>query len=345
MIVRERTVEEGVALTRRWWAAIEHENLLTEDAALLQERLAMMADDFLRLLDDTGLPASGAREIGAALVPFAWDRPRLLSATMEVLSSTIESLPPAAQVAAMPRLAALLGEFCQGFYARQGAEVARRNVDHLRSVGHELAAPLSAIAGFARLLLRGFDGPLNETQSEDIAAINEAVEEMLALLRATIDVGKGEAGLSRPAPEPCDLSLIIEKAAYSARAPFGRRGTLVEVDWDSLPERVECDPALVERMLLSLLAFAAWTAPEETLTVSAEQTKDALHLRVGPVPLTPERLHALLNGIAAATGPVRGGSSDIQLLHAAFLAHRLGGSLTVEPVGESSAFLVTLPAG
>jgi signal transduction histidine kinase len=60
-------------------------------------------------------------------------------------------------------------------------------------LSHDLRGPLNSMLGFTELLLEGIEGPLNDIQREDIAAIRQSARNLLQLINAVVDLSKLEA--------------------------------------------------------------------------------------------------------------------------------------------------------
>ncbi len=58
----------------------------------------------------------------------------------------------------------------------------------------KLRTPLNSIIGFSRLILKGIDGPINETQEQDLQAIYNSGQHLLSLINNVLDLSKIEAG-------------------------------------------------------------------------------------------------------------------------------------------------------
>ena len=67
-------------------------------------------------------------------------------------------------------------------------EMNRLKSDFLATMSHELRTPLNSIIGFSRVILRGIDGPLTETQQADLAAIHNSGQHLLGLINDVLDL-------------------------------------------------------------------------------------------------------------------------------------------------------------
>ena len=73
-------------------------------------------------------------------------------------------------------------------------EVDRVKSQFLANMSHELRTPLNSIIGFSRVILKGIDGPINETQKQDLSAIYNSGQHLLTLINNILDLSKIEAG-------------------------------------------------------------------------------------------------------------------------------------------------------
>jgi signal transduction histidine kinase/HAMP domain-containing protein len=74
-----------------------------------------------------------------------------------------------------------------------------REIDRLRGqfltrMSHQLATYLNTILGFSKLMLKGMDGPLNDTQTKDLTAIRQSGLQLQRLLDDTLELANLEVG-------------------------------------------------------------------------------------------------------------------------------------------------------
>jgi len=73
-------------------------------------------------------------------------------------------------------------------------EIDRIKNQFMANMSHELRTPLNSIIGFSRVILKGIDGPVNETQAQDLTAIYNSGQHLLSLINNILDLSKIEAG-------------------------------------------------------------------------------------------------------------------------------------------------------
>ena len=227
------------------------------------------------------------------------------------------------------------------------ADTIRRplKVHHL---SHDLRGPLSSILGFAELLLDGVEGPLNEIQTEDIAAIRQSAANLLQLVDNIVDLSKLEEDQPILTFEPVDLETVIE-AVLDSDLTTGRSGPVEVVAKlpGSLPQ-LWADPNRVEQMLLSLVRFAGDLSPRGQVNIGLDSRKtDALFqiTAVGAVP-APEEFETLfeLEVYTDAAGRSKLGPGGLDLPLVDRLAREHQGEVRVESRDELGVvFWLRLP--
>ena len=93
------------------------------------------------------------------------------------------------------------------------AEASEHKSQFLANVNHELRTPLSAIIGYANLLLRETQGQLSPLQTENLQDLLRNAKRLLDLIDSLLDFAKIEAGKMEIQLEPVRIDELIQGAA------------------------------------------------------------------------------------------------------------------------------------
>lgn len=77
---------------------------------------------------------------------------------------------------------------------------------------HDLKSPMNAITGFTKVVMKGMDGPVNETQVSDLNTAFSAGQRMLGLLNNLIDMARLNIGEITIEKSVGDLAAVITEA-------------------------------------------------------------------------------------------------------------------------------------
>jgi len=153
----------------------------------------------------------------------------------------------------------------------------------LTIAAHELRTPVTAIQGYADLLLRrqarGEASP--ERQARGLTAISEAAGRLGRLAADLLDAARLRTGQLAVQPRPLDLAALAAAVAERHRADLAPRHRLL-VDLPADPCPVLADADRLEQVLANLLENAAKYAPDGgtiALTVAPEAGGVALRVR------------------------------------------------------------------
>jgi signal transduction histidine kinase len=128
-------------------------------------------------------------------------------------------------------------------------------MDHFISeAAHDLKSPMNAITGFTKVVLKGIDGPVNETQVIDLTAAFSAGQRMLGLLNNLIDMARLNIGEITIEKNVGDLTTVINDACsrWKAQNPTKELHSEVEI---SAPGML-LDSARMRQAIVGLLNYA-----------------------------------------------------------------------------------------
>ncbi len=226
------------------------------------------------------------------------------------------------------------------------------------SLIHELRTPMTSITGYTDLLLGESAGILGEMQRQFLQRIRANIERMGGLLEDIVKVTAIDTGQVSLAPEPVDLSNVIEDAIMSLSAQFSERKLTAQIDMPPELPLVHADRDGLYQIVLHLLSNACQCSqPGTEILVRArveeysdqiESLPDYLFVSVTDTGggITPEDQRRVFQRLYRADNPLITGLGDtgVGLSIAKALVEAQGGRIWVESeVGVGSTFSFILP--
>ena len=148
-------------------------------------------------------------------------------------------------------------------------EVDRLKSQFLANMSHELRTPLNSIIGFSRVILKGIDGPINEVQKQDLGAIYNSGQHLLALITDILDLSKLEAGKMELQFAEVNIGDLINSAMSTAVGLVKDKPIkLNHIVPTDLPI-VMADATRVRQVLINLVSNAAKFTDEGSITIEA----------------------------------------------------------------------------
>ncbi len=227
-------------------------------------------------------------------------------------------------------------------------ELDRSKRRFLANMSHELRTPLTNIIGFARLMLKGIDGPLTDQQRHDLEIIYHNGEHLLGLINDLLDISQIEAGLMELEFREVDLADLIRSVMATASALVrGKPVVLRDIIAPDLP-KVRADPARIRQVLLRLLANAAKFTDRGTISVRAEFSNGEVHISVSDTGagIPPQYLSRIFERFEQGVmeNGRRPDGAGLGLALSKEFVEMHGGRIWVESeVGQGATFTFTLP--
>ncbi|MFP3853850.1 MAG: ATP-binding protein [Anaerolineales bacterium] len=232
-----------------------------------------------------------------------------------------------------------------------------READHLKSqflanMSHELRTPLNSIIGFSKVILKGIDGPITDTQREDLNAIYNAGQHLLGLISDMLDISRIEAGKLDLSFEQVDVKEVIESVMTTATGLAKDKPIELVTDVpEDLPD-ITADRIRVRQVMLNLVSNAAKFTEEGQIAISARlvQSEPQPEILVAVadtgIGIAEENMSKLFEPFSQVDpSPTRkSGGSGLGLSIARHLVELHGGRIWAEStLGEGSTFAFTLP--
>jgi signal transduction histidine kinase len=228
---------------------------------------------------------------------------------------------------------------------------------HVQSnIAHELRTPLAAIRGYARMILDGRAGEINDTQRDYLRVINENTNRLINVanwMTHLADLGSQQFKLA-----PCDLSQIWAEAIRSNQEALTHKSLNLTERIPSESFEIIADREKLLQALNQLIAAAAiLSEPKSAITAEFSHGRERevmVKLSLSSASIAPEALHRTFDHAinnAVTTRPLERNEGtagnamqvDLRIVHEAIAIH--GGRIFVNSTpGQGATFLFTLPA-
>ena len=148
-------------------------------------------------------------------------------------------------------------------------EVDRLKSQFLANMSHELRTPLNSIIGFARVILKGIDGPVTELQQQDLTAIFNSGQHLLGLINDILDFSRIEAGKMDLTFDEVNISELITSVMSTASGLIKDKPIELKKDIAADLPPVKADAMRIRQVMINLLSNAAKFTEEGDITVKA----------------------------------------------------------------------------
>lgn len=152
-------------------------------------------------------------------------------------------------------MAERLSQAVEKAYRIEELEAANRAYfEMLGFVSHELKSPLASVFMDAQVLSEGYLGELSPKQKEKTKQISKKVEYLLNLVREYLDLARIEGGEIRLNAKPVDFhKAVINPSVEIIRAQMEAKNIQLEIQFPADAPPVECDPDLMQIVMVNLL--------------------------------------------------------------------------------------------
>lgn len=333
-------------IVNRWYEAIAP--VATElDAVEAKSHLAEFTQQAINLLLAETLEREQAQAIGEALAYDVSAKAQVLGRTQEVLAQHLVEGLSVEQISTLqPRLIGLLGELAIGFVAGKERLFKSLRAQYLSFTIHEMKSPLNAIIGFSRIILKGVDGPITDTQEQDLTAIYEGGRRLHDCINTVFDIKKTEVGKIDFESGTFDLAELVDTVVTTVQPMIEENDNTLKVHADNLGQ-MHSDPERIQQVLINLLGHAAKFTRQGTITLTITRepvdATDWVRFQIADTGLgmTQEQIQRFIEAGDLSTQQY----GDIGLTISQRFCRMLGGEIAVESeVDKGSTFTVSLPA-
>lgn len=135
------------------------------------------------------------------------------------------------------------------------------NPEWLASLSHELRSPLTAIQGYASMLLRHHERITPEERQEFLQAISQSSNRMASVLDRFLDIANLEAGVIKLHSQPIDISQLVQEVFLAEQQEYPNNKVSLTINQESNPTLppdqhqfiINADATLIHKMLVQLM--------------------------------------------------------------------------------------------
>lgn len=184
--------------------------------------------------------------------------------------------------------------------------------DFLSWASHDLKTPLNSVIGFSKVVLKGIDGPVNETQQNDLTTVFNAGQRTLALISYLVEIARLNNGHTQLKREGFDITELISETTTRWKTQNPSKPLTIETN---LTDPVfNADRAQTRQIISHLLSFASVRVTEGTVSLSVSDTDAELKIcaqSFGKKPADKSEMDsAMLGFILASLVKLHGGHMD-----------------------------------
>ena len=236
--------------------------------------------------------------------------------------------------------------------AKEDAEIANHSKsDFLANMSHELRSPMTAILGFADILLK--EEMDTEQQRQYLSIILNNGNHLLNLVNDILDISKVESGKLELEYIDVDIRemLVDIEALLMVKTNEKELDFCVEAT-SSIPKTIQTDPTRVKQAIVNLIGNAIKFTEEGEIrvVVSCDPLNQLMTFEIidTGIGITPKQQNSIFQPFSQAdTSTTRQyGGTGLGLSITQQLSELLGGSLTVKSKpGEGSCFSLIISTG
>jgi signal transduction histidine kinase/HAMP domain-containing protein len=225
-------------------------------------------------------------------------------------------------------------------------ELDRIQSQFLTNMSHALRTPLNSIIGFSRVMLKELEGPLNDLQRTDLAAIHESGRQLLGLINDMLDLSQLDLGTAPLTITEVDLAEIIEGVMATSRAlARGKPVQLYEEVPADLPH-LRTDGQRVRQVILALVSNAVKFTNEGSiwLRITDDDGRVTISVSDTGVGIPPAERARIFSDTPYDETDEGGKMPGFGLAISKRVVEKLGGQIWLESKeGSGSTFTFTLP--
>jgi len=226
-----------------------------------------------------------------------------------------------------------------------------RKSEFINIASHHLRDPLTAVKGYASMLLEGSFGTLSATSGDAISKIFESSKRLVVIIEDFMDISKIEAGRMRYDFAPVDMGKLTEGVVEEMRQNVTSAGLEISFEKDEGESyEVKADLGKIRQVISNLIDNAVKYTPEGVVRVRLSRDKKhssvILCISDTGIGMTPETMEKIFHKFSRAKDVSKQytDGSGLGLYVAKEIVQKHSGRIWAESngLGHGSAFFVEL---
>lgn len=238
----------------------------------------------------------------------------------------------------------------------ENANLKLKGLDKLKTeflslASHQLRSPLTAIKGYASMLLEGAFGKMDGKQEESIKRIYTSAQGLVNTVEDLLNISKIEQGGLKYVFLPTDLAQIVTDLYNEMKVPAESKNLDFSLDIEKDKKfTINADPVKIKQVLLNLTDNSIKYTQKGFVKLSLKREDNVVIFSVtdNGMGISPETRVKLFEKFSRGeeSGKTNTGGSGLGLYLAKQIANAHKGDVTIESagVGQGSTFSVTIPA-
>jgi PAS domain S-box-containing protein len=230
----------------------------------------------------------------------------------------------------------------------QAETASRSKSEFLANMSHEIRTPVTAMVGFADLMLD--PGQTQSDRMDGLQTIRRNAKHLLDVVNGILDLSKIEAGRMTVESISTELPPLLSDVMSIMRPRATEKGLELNLRFSgSVPRRIMTDPVRARQILINLVGNALKFTEhgKVEIVVSSDPEAHLLKFEVSDtgIGISPEQIPKLFQPFSQADGSTtrRFGGTGLGLTISRRLAQMLGGDISVQSVpGAGSTFTVSI---
>ena len=217
------------------------------------------------------------------------------------------------------------------------------------SVAHEVRTPLTAVQGYAAMLLEGVAGPLNEEQAAMLHKAVDGADHLLHMVDGILEAARLKSGMMTVHPRLSDLTDIVHKAVVEVQPQATQKGLKVEIKRARRDIAGAYDEEKTTAILTNLLSNAVKFTDQGTIDVIVRSRAAGAQIIIADsgIGIDESDLNVIFDEFRQLDKPRRykPPGFGMGLAIVATMVDAVGAALTVSSsTGIGTAFTIDLPA-